>query len=109
MNDIQITSLEAYARKVHPNLGARQALVLQYLRTAGPHTNAEIGRELNKPINEITPRVHELRKLGLVVEAGKRICGVTGNRAHSWSAKYPVLPPAREPKPEDKQALFSIQ
>jgi hypothetical protein len=47
MNDVQITSLEVYAKKVHPNLGARQALVLQYLRTAGAHTNAEIGRELN--------------------------------------------------------------
>jgi hypothetical protein len=44
MNDIQITSLEAYAAKVHPNLGKRQAVVLQYLRTAGPHTNAEIAQ-----------------------------------------------------------------
>jgi hypothetical protein len=100
MNDIQITSLEAFAKKVHPNPGARQALVLQYLRTAGAHTNAEISRELGKPVNEITPRTHELRKLGLVVEAGKRLCAVTGNRAHAWAAKYPVLPPAREEKPK---------
>ena len=96
MNDIQITSLEAYAKQVHPNLGARQALVLQYLRSAGAHTNAEISHALNKPINEITPRCLELRKMGLVLEAGKRLCAVTGNRAHVWAAKYPVLPPARE-------------
>jgi hypothetical protein len=94
MNDIQITSLEALS-KVHKNLGARQALVLEYLRNAGPHTNAEISAALNKPINEITPRCHELRKLGLVLEAGKRICAITGNRAHAWKAKHPVLPPAR--------------
>jgi hypothetical protein len=95
MNDIQITSLQALA-KVHKNLGARQALVLEYLRNAGPHTNAEISHALQKPINEITPRCHELRKLGLVVEARKRHCQITGNTAHTWAAKYPVLPPARE-------------
>ena len=104
MNDIQITSLEALPRKVHPNLSARQALVLQYLRSAGAHTNAEISRELNKPINEITPRTHELRKMGLVLEAGKRLCAVTGNRAHSWAAKYPVLPAAFPQKEVEKTA-----
>jgi predicted transcriptional regulator len=104
MHDSQITSLEALS-KVHKNLGARQALVLEYLRNAGPHTNAEISKALAKPINEITPRTHELRKLGLVLEAGKRLCAVTGNRAHAWAAKYPVLPPAFKEveKPTDAQ------
>jgi hypothetical protein len=51
MNDIQITSLEACAKQLHPNLGAQQALVLQFPRSAGAHTNAEISRVLKKPIN----------------------------------------------------------
>jgi hypothetical protein len=38
----------------------------------------------------------------LVLEAGKRKCGVTGNRAHAWKAKYPVFPPAFEVKEEKK-------
>ena len=81
MNDIQITSLEAYAKQVHPNLGSRQALVLQYLRSAGAHTNAEISQALDKPINTITPRIKELRTQGLVLAAGKRKCTVTGSNA----------------------------
>jgi hypothetical protein len=86
MNDSQITSLEPFAKKVFPKLGARQALVLKYIRGAGPHTKAGIGRALYKPVNEITPRTHELRKLGLVVEAGMRLYAVIGNRA--LAAKY---------------------
>ena|ERR1039458_3681198 len=109
MNDIQITSLQALA-KVHKNLGARQALVLEYLRYAGPHTNTEIAHALNLPINVITPRIKELRsdQLGsLVIEAGARHCQITGNMAKVWKAKYPVLPPAHEPVEEPKPfALF---
>ena len=98
MNDIQITSLQALS-KVHKNLGARQALVLEYLRNAGPHTNTEIAHDLNLPINVITPRIKELRSQelgGLVLEAGARHCQITGNMAKVWKAKHPVLPPARE-------------
>jgi hypothetical protein len=111
MNNIQITSLQALA-KVHKNLGARQALILEYLRNAGPHTNAEIASALNLPINTVTPRVKELRseQCGmLVLEAGSRHCQITGNMAKLWKAKYPVLPPAREEKSENKQSLFSLQ
>ncbi len=32
----------------------------------------------------------------------------TGSTAHAWKAKYPVLPPAFEPKPmQTQQRLFS--
>ena len=65
-------------------------------------TNAEIAHGMGKPINEITPRCLELRKLGLVLESGRRRCKVTGNTAKTWAAKYPVLPPAFEPNPERK-------
>jgi hypothetical protein len=100
MNDIQITSLQALA-KVHKDLGARQALVLEYWRNAGPHTNTEIAHALHLPINVITPRIKELRstELGsLVLEAGARRCQITGNTAKVWRAKHPELPPARDEK-----------
>ena len=104
MNDIQITSLQALS-KVHKNLGARQALVLEYLRNAGPHTNTEIASALKLPINVITPRIKELRskELGcLVLEGETRRCQITGNTAKTWKAKYPVLPPAFPRKEVEK-------
>jgi hypothetical protein len=94
---IQDTSLEIFLKEVYPNLAARQRPVLHFLRNAGgDHTNAEIAQALARPINEITPRCLELRKLGLVLESSRRRCKVTGNTAKAWKAKYPVLPPARE-------------
>lgn len=92
---IQNTSLEIYLKEVYPTLTARQRPVLHYLRNAGgDHTNAEISKALGKPINEITPRCLELRKLGLVVQSRRRPCQITGNTAWAWKAKYPVLPEA---------------
>ena len=39
--------------------------------------------------------------MGLILDAGRRRCKVTGSTAHCWKAKHPVLPPAREiPKVE---------
>jgi hypothetical protein len=103
---IQDTSLEIYLKEVYPSLRARQRPVLHYLRNAGgAHTNAEIATALAKPINEITPRTFELRKLGLVLEAGRRRCKVTGNAAKVWIAKHPVLPPAREIAPQQTNSL----
>jgi hypothetical protein len=68
---IQSTSLEIYLKEVCPNLRARQRPVLHHLRTAGgAYTNAEIAGALARPINEITPRCLELRRLGLVLESG---------------------------------------
>ena len=94
MNDIQITSLEAYAHEIFPTLGKRQALIVQYLRSAGEHTNCEISDALNLPINTVTPRIKELRAQGLVLSARKRKCNITGRMAWAWRAKHPVLPPA---------------
>ena len=92
---LQDTSLHAYLKKIYPNLNARQRVVLHFLRNAGgDHTNAEISAVLSIPINGITPRTLELRKLGLVLESVKRKCKVTGNRAMAWRAKWPVLPEA---------------
>jgi hypothetical protein len=92
---IQDTSLFAYSVATQ-NLGAKQKQVLDALRFFPDATNAELGRHLSWPVNRITPRVLELRKMGLKLDAGRRTWKVTGSTAHAWKAKYPVLPPARE-------------
>jgi hypothetical protein len=103
---IQDTSLFAYSVATQ-NLGAKQKEVLDALRVFPDATNAEIAARLGWPVNRITPRCLELRKMGLILEAGKRTCKVTGGTAHSWKAKYPVLPPAREEKKvEQSNSLF---
>jgi len=108
---IQDTSLFAYAQATQ-NLGAKQKEVLDCLRCFPDATNAEIAERLNWPVNRITPRILELREMGLVLEAGRRRCKVTGSTAHAWRAKYPILPPAFISKesikaePKDPNSLF---
>ena len=105
---INDTSLWAYARATQ-NLGKKQKEVLDCLRYFPDATNAEISQKLGWPVNRITPRILELRKLELVIDAGKRRCRVTGSPAHAWKAKHPVLPeafPKPEPKVENNQATL---
>jgi hypothetical protein len=68
---IRDTSLEIYLKKVYPKLGNRQAVGLHFNRNAGgDHTNTEIASALSVPVSTITPRVLELRKVGLILDAG---------------------------------------
>src|ERR1700732_4618353 len=105
---IQDTSLHAYAL-ASQNLGKKQKEVLDALRYFPDATNAEIAAYINWPVNRITPRMGELRKQGLVLEAGRRTCKATGGTAHAWKAKHPVLPPAfkevEKPKAENINTL----
>ena len=85
---IQQTSLEAY-EEVKPALGLKQLQVLKIFQqswSAGGLTNMEVADILNWSINRITPRVYELRKVGLLMEERIRICSITGRRAKAWSA-----------------------
>jgi DNA-binding MarR family transcriptional regulator len=79
---IQDTSLHAYALATQ-NLGAKQKQVLDALRFFPDATNAEIAARLGWPINRVTPRMKELREQGLVLEAGRPTCKVTGGTAHA--------------------------
>lgn len=81
---IQATSLTAYHHEVKPNLGDRQRLVLDEIKLHYNITNSELANHLNIPINTVTPRVHELRRKGLVIEDCKRTCRVTGRTAIAW-------------------------
>jgi transcription initiation factor IIE alpha subunit len=97
---IQETSLWAH-EIASKNLGAKQKQVLDALRFFPDATNAEIAAHMAFSVNRITPRILELREMGLVFDAGRRRCKVTGGTAHAWRAKYPVLPPAFKPKAKE--------
>jgi hypothetical protein len=102
---IQDTSLWAYARATQ-NLGAKQKQVLDALRVFPDATNAELAARLGWAVNRVTPRMFELRKMELVLQSVRRTCKATGGTAWAWKAKHPVLPPAREEKPQINSPLF---
>ena len=81
---IEKTSLQAF-EEVRENLGERQLLVLNALRVIQPATNSMIAQYLNKPINTITPRVHELRNQKKRVSyAFTDVCPITKRKAMFW-------------------------
>lgn len=77
------TSRLAY-EKIKPELGARQLQVYNALKKLEFATNTMIANNLNLPINTITPRVHELRKKGLVIRSHISRCPITKNSAQYW-------------------------
>lgn len=83
MNLIQETSTEAY-NDVKPELGIRQTVVFEGLKKLQEATNLEISVNLNIPINQVTPRIFELRQMGLVREKEKRECKISGRKAIAW-------------------------
>ena len=87
MSSVRDTSLLAYCCEVEPSLGERQRHVLSVLRERGCLTNSELGQVLGWSINRVTPRVFELRRLGLVVLDCQRSCRVTGRQAYSWRCR----------------------
>ena len=79
------TSLKAYHDiRVSGKLARRQYQVLENLRYLNVATNTEVSNEAKLPINQVTPRMLELRKAGLVVQAGQRKCYITGRTCKTW-------------------------
>jgi hypothetical protein len=80
----QETSKKAY-EEIRPELGKRQAVVYEYIKTSAMYpTNTEISVGLGIPINQITPRTHELRQKGLVITGGKKRCRITKKICLTW-------------------------
>lgn len=84
---IQSTTLIAYFGEILPDLGRRQAEVLEAFLKKENFTNAELAHFMGRPINTIVPRVFELRQKDLVEEEKIRICAVTGQKAKAWKIK----------------------
>ena len=84
MSNLAQTSLFAYRAEIKPTLGERQRAVYEALKTRANFTNCEMATWLSAPINTITPRMGELRKIGLVRSAGVRKCNITGRNVLCW-------------------------
>ena len=80
---VQITSLIAY-HDLGLTLGKRQKVVFEAINKFEDVTNAELADFLGWPINTVTPRVFELRKMGIVEERFKRPCKITSRLAIAW-------------------------
>lgn len=77
------TSIQAY-ESILPELGERQLQVLNAFRKLEYATNAMVAKELNLPINSVTPRSLEIRKKGLIERSHISTCPVTRGRAQFW-------------------------
>jgi predicted transcriptional regulator len=106
---IQPSSLRAYyeiQRTLHP----RQKQVFIALSSVPDATNRELEAMTGLRINEITPRVKELREKGVVVQSCERRCkqSKTTRLVIAWRSVAPSLPPAFEEEEVDetKQTLF---
>lgn len=80
---IQETSAQAYYT-ILGKLGRKQEEVYLAIKRLGDATNSELSEELGLSINRITPRTKELRDYGLVGEAFRRPCNITGMMAIAW-------------------------
>ena len=79
---IQETSRVAH-QSIIDELGPRQEIVFHQLQVSGGCTNEKLSDLLSLPINQITPRILELRKKGLVESVGLQQ-GKSGRDAHVW-------------------------
>lgn len=107
---IQDSSLKAYYA-IQSSLSQRQKQVFAALSSVSNATNRELTEMTGLRINEVTPRIMELRKRGVVVEACHRRCRQSGRTVIAWKSVAPSLPPAFEktPAPENgskTQSLF---
>lgn len=82
--NVQETSINVYHDEIKPKLGEKQLVVLAAFETRESFTNLELSHYLGWPINTITPRVFELRKVGRLIEKERRICTKSGYRAIAW-------------------------
>lgn len=81
---INSTSLLAYNSIRGVIVGNKQKEVYMAIERLGEANNKDIARLLGKEINTITPRVVELRSMGLVIWAGDARDPRTGRKTSYW-------------------------
>ena len=79
------TSKESF-EKLKGTLGERQKKVFNLIYSIPGLSNREISEKLLIAINSITPRVKELRDLGLVFELSKKYDETTERNVKIWAA-----------------------
>lgn len=80
---IQQTSLMAYVEALE-RINQNQFLVLKAIDYLGVCNNLQISQYLNFPINSVTPRVQELRKMKLVTLDHLGLCPITQRKTMFW-------------------------
>lgn len=80
---IQETSKEAY-KDVKSSLGMRHKQVILALVTLKRANNREIAQYLNMPINCITGRVNELRKMNRIEQDSIKVDNITKRPTIKW-------------------------
>ena len=84
---VAATSLMAYRQFAPKDFGKKQSAILAFLVRKGPMTNKQLSQETGWPINCITPRIKELRDMGVVTNAGFRLDHNTNRIETVWMAK----------------------
>lgn len=84
--DVRATSRDARDQAL-PQLAARAAAILAWLRTHGPATDREVMHGLGfvEP-NAVRPRISELIDARLAEECGDVVCAATGQRVRTVRA-----------------------
>lgn len=83
---IQKTSLDAYV-DILPELGDRQLIIYDKLKSHPNSCNRDLAKLLFLEINQITPRIKELRDMNLVFCSGFKIDEDTKKKVMVWSVK----------------------
>ena len=83
---IRITSILAYY-EILKDIDGRQRDVYKALRELKSANNTMISDRLELPINSITGRIYELRKMGLVIFHKKDLCPLTNKKTTYWKVR----------------------
>ena len=75
---------ESYKATMEKGVTKAQREVLTCIELYGYCSNADIASNLGWPINRVTPRVHELRDMGLVVRHGTELDPITKRNVATW-------------------------
>lgn len=90
---IQPTSLLAYDN-IQKDLGEMQLKVFACLKNLESANNTILARKLGWTINRVTPRINELRKMGLVISDCFRECPITKRLTIFWKVSEIFIPTA---------------
>lgn len=80
---IQQTSIEAY-KSILPELGEKQREVFEVIVKHPGMSNHDIARFLGWEINTVTPRVNELRNMGVIEYHSTKVDRITNRNVMTW-------------------------
>lgn len=82
---------KAAAEKIAPKLGDLQRAVLELVRSMPGRTRNELAQAMNWHPSEVSKRLPELERNGLIRRGTERVCSVTGRACATWTATDAAL------------------